>query len=62
MQALLTAIVTMALPTDAQRIFHGRGGMHPGNEHLSLDWFSPVWLLTSFQPVEAEQLDLIHQA
>ncbi|AOW14057.1 SAM-dependent methyltransferase [Hydrogenophaga crassostreae] len=62
MQTLLTAIATMALPTDAQRIFHGRGGMHPGCEHLSFDWFSPAWLLTSFQPMEATQLTQVHQA
>lgn len=32
---------------DATRIFHGRGGCFPGCEHLTLDWFPPVWLLTS---------------
>ncbi|MDP2742522.1 MAG: SAM-dependent methyltransferase, partial [Hydrogenophaga sp.] len=32
MQALLDAIATMAMPTDAQRIFHGRGGLYPGCE------------------------------
>ena len=51
MQALLQAIETMALPTDAQRIFHGRGGLYPGCEHWTLDAYPPVFLLTSFQPV-----------
>ena len=51
MQALLNAIATMALPTDAQRVFHGRGGLHPGCEQWALDAFPPVMLLTSFQPV-----------
>ena len=37
MQALLNAITTMDMPLDAQRIFHGRGGLHPGCEHLALD-------------------------
>ena len=46
----------MTLPSDVQRIFHGRGGLHPGCEHLSFDWFGPVWLLTSFQPMEAAEL------
>jgi len=49
LQPLLDAIATMALPTDAQRIFHGRGGLHPGCEHLSLDAYPPVMVLTSFQ-------------
>ncbi|HVR51672.1 MAG TPA: class I SAM-dependent methyltransferase [Pseudorhodoferax sp.] len=48
MQALFDAIARMALPTDAQRIFHGRGGLHPGCQHLVLDAFPPVLLLTSF--------------
>ena len=54
MQALLNAITTMALPTDAQRIFHGRGGLYPGCEHWSLDVFPPVFVLTSFQPASDE--------
>ena len=56
MQALLNAITTMALPTDAQRIFHGRGGLYPGCEHWSLDVFPPVFVLTSFQPASDEDL------
>ncbi len=54
MHALLNAIATMEMPTDAQRIFHGRGGLHPGCEHWALDAFPPVWVLTSFQPVTDE--------
>ena len=50
MQALLNAIAEMALPTDAQRIFHGRGGLYPGCEHWVLDAFPPVFVLTSFLP------------
>lgn len=33
--------------SEAGRIFHGRGDSYPGLEHLTLDWFPPVWLLTS---------------
>jgi 23S rRNA (cytosine1962-C5)-methyltransferase len=62
MQALLNAITTMDLPHDAQRIFHGRGGLHPGCEHWALDAFPPVWLLTSFQPVPNEALARVHAA
>lgn len=56
MQALLLAIATMDLPTDARRIFHGRGGLYPGCEHWLLDAYAPVLLLTSFQPVDEEVL------
>jgi len=56
MQALLHAIATMELPTDARRIFHGRGGLYPGCEQWVLDAYAPVLLLTSFQPVSDEDL------
>lgn len=62
MQALLDAIATMAPSTDAQRIFHGRGGLHPGCEHWVLDAYPPVLLLTSFQPVTDEELAAIGAA
>lgn len=52
MQALFNAIATMAMPTDAQRIFHGRGGLHAGCEHWTLDAYPPVFVLTSFLPAE----------
>ena len=41
MQALLDHIATMQPGLDARRIFHGRGGLYPGCEHLALDWFAP---------------------
>jgi 23S rRNA (cytosine1962-C5)-methyltransferase len=56
MQALLNAIAEMPLPTDAQRIFHGRGGLHPGCEPWTLDAFPPVLVLTSFQAVTQDEL------
>ena len=62
MQALLDAIATMPLPHDAQRIFHGRGGLYPGCEHWALDAFPPVWVLTSFQPVTDDELAVLHHA
>ena len=52
MQALLDAIARMERPTEAARIFHGRGGLHPGCEDWALDAFPPVLLLTSFRPVD----------
>ena len=62
MQALLDAIAQMDAPTDAGRIFHGRGGLHPGCEQWALDAFPPVWLLTSFQPVSDDTLAVIGTA
>src|SRR5437868_12911841 len=55
-QALLDAIATVAFPADAQRLFHGRGGLFPGCEHLALDAYPPVLLLTSFEPLEGDAL------
>ncbi len=62
MQALLHAIATMGFSTDAQRVFHGRGGLYPGCEHLALDAFPPVWVLTSFQALSDEALAAIDAA
>jgi len=62
MQALLTTIAAMDLPTDAQRLFHGRGGLHPGCEHLALDAYPPVLVLTSFQALADEELATVHAA
>lgn len=62
MQALLQAIAAMPLPTDAQRIFHGRGGLHPGCEPWVLDAYPPVFVLTSFAPATGEDLATIGRA
>ncbi len=62
MQALLDAIAAMAKPVDAQRVFHGRGGLFPGCEHLALDAFPPVFLLTAFAPISDEELAQTHGA
>lgn len=62
MQALFDTIATLALPTDARRLFHGRGGLHPGCEHLALDAFAPALLLTSFQPLDEAALAAVGEA
>ena len=62
MQALLDAIARATPGQDACRIFHGRGGLYPGCEHLSLDWYAPVWVLTSFEPLADEQLQTVQAA
>ena len=62
MQALFDAIASAPLPMDAARIFHGRGGLHPGCEHWALDAYPPAWLLTSFQPVDEAMLATVGDA
>ncbi len=62
MQALLDAIERMARVTDAQRIFHGRGGLYPGCEHWTLDAYPPVFLVTCFRPVTEGELTTVHNA
>ncbi len=62
MQALFEAIARAEPGQDACRIFHGRGGLHPGCEHISLDWYAPVWVLTSFTPLNDADLQAVHAA
>ena len=62
MQALIDTIAQMALPLDAQCVFHGRGGLYPGCEHWALDAFPPVWLLTSFEPATDAELACVDAA
>ena len=62
MLALIDAIAAMGPPGDAQRIFHGRGGRYPGCEHLLLDVFTPVYVLTAFQPLDDATLATIDAA
>ena len=62
MQALLDTIATMAMPTDAQRVFHGRGGLYPGCEAWTLDAYPPVWVLTKFGEASDDELATVSAA
>jgi len=62
MQALLDAIARLEPTAETRRVFHGRGGLHPGCEQWALDAFPPVWVLTSFQPVDEATLAVLHTA
>ncbi len=65
MQALLDAIAAMpstVAAADAQRIFHGRGGLHPGCEQWVLDAYPPVFVLTSFAPATEGELAAVGAA
>lgn len=35
----------------ARRIFHGRGQLYPGLEHICIDWFKPVVLITAYSEI-----------
>ncbi len=63
LQPLLDAITALpAAPTEAQRLFHGRGGAFPGCEPWALDAYPPVFLLTSYQPATDDDLATIQSA
>jgi 23S rRNA (cytosine1962-C5)-methyltransferase len=42
---------------DARRLFHGRGRRFEGLEHVSIDYFHPLVLITLFAEVEQDWLD-----
>ena len=63
MHALLQSLsARVGLPPAPCRVFHGRGGRHPGLEHITLDWWDPVWLLTSFRGLSEVELSQVHSA
>ncbi|ACA87165.1 class I SAM-dependent methyltransferase [Shewanella woodyi] len=56
MQLFFDELSKATLTDEVNRLFHGRGGVYPGMEHLCLDWFPPVLLLTSFKPLAEDEL------
>jgi 23S rRNA (cytosine1962-C5)-methyltransferase len=62
LRPLLHAIAQAQPGADAQRLFHGRGGLYPGCENWVLDWYPPVWVLTKFGPASPEETQLLGQA
>ena len=38
--------------SDARRIFHGRGHLFPGLEHVCIDWFRPLVLITAHAEID----------
>ncbi|MCH1923548.1 class I SAM-dependent methyltransferase [Shewanella sp. C32] len=65
MQLFLEAIDAINPSTQAdngaERLIHGRGGLLPECEHLCLDWFAPVLLLTSFKALEDKAVAQLQQ-
>lgn len=41
--------------SDARRIFHGRGQFFPGWEHVVIDWFEPLVLITAYKEIDDAQ-------
>ena len=46
---------------DAQRLFHGRGHAYPGYEHVNIDWYAPLVLITLYRDVSDEWLTQLAQ-
>ena len=38
--------------SDARRLFHGRGQLFPGLEHVCIDWFRPLVLITAHAEID----------
>ena len=58
-QHLLDALHTA--PDETRRLFHGRGRVWPGLEHITADWMQGVLLVSLFrEPAQAELTALTH--
>jgi 23S rRNA (cytosine1962-C5)-methyltransferase len=42
-----------SLQSEPRRVFHGRGHMYPGLEHINLDWYPPVLLIAAYSDVSS---------
>ena len=62
MQALIDAIASVDLSADACRVFLGRGGLYPGCEDWTLDWYPPVWVATHFGDAPAAEVQALGEA
>jgi len=64
--ALLNLIKLIRFPdsdnTDCLRLFHGRGKVYNGLEHISIDWLPPVALITLYREEVVANLALLTQA
>ncbi|WP_051252680.1 class I SAM-dependent methyltransferase [Ferrimonas kyonanensis] len=54
MTSLLPHLPDQPQLDQVQRLFHGRGQCYPGLEAVTVDWFPPVLLLTTFRALPAE--------
>ncbi|MEE9303131.1 MAG: class I SAM-dependent methyltransferase [Thiotrichaceae bacterium] len=65
MPDLSTLLRLLQLPSNnedqlqAQRLFHGRGHAYPGLHHVTIDWLSPVLLITLFASEPKEAIEIL---
>lgn len=52
---ILSRRISEALPQPV-RLFHGRGHLHPGLEHINIDWYPPVLQIILYEVVSYDQL------
>lgn len=38
---------------EARRFFHGRGHLHEGLEHINIDWYPPLLLISAYNEIES---------
>lgn len=62
LRALLDCIASLPRPQDAQRCFHGRGGVHADSAAWLLDAYPPAWLLTHHGAVDPAELAAVQAA
>ncbi|MCF5632643.1 methyltransferase, partial [Pseudomonas syringae] len=47
------------IPNETRRLFHGRGRVWPGLEHVTVDWLQGVVLVCVFKEPQASELDAL---
>lgn len=62
MSGLIAALSQFTFDNEVQRVFHGRGGLFQDEEHLCLDWYPPVLLLTSFKSLDEPEQQALFTA
>lgn len=49
-----------AADSDATRVFNGRGQCYEGLEHINIDWYAPLLLVTLYRQLEEQQWRQLH--
>lgn len=55
------AKLSEAASADARRLFHGRGHVYPGLEHVVVNWFPPFLHIALYAPVDSAAVDRLVQ-
>lgn len=63
MQELVRALEYFDFSTmEASRVFHGRGRCFANLEHINIDWFQPVLLITTYRELAEEEFRVLDDA